>query len=108
ELLKQLPDQMIPRMFVFLDDMPLTSTGKTNKRILPAPDFTSRESTRDLVPPRDGLEAELCGIWEKVLKISPIGIYDRFVEIGGDSLKAAEFVIELEKRRGINLPMASL
>ena len=82
-LAEVLPDYMIPATIVFVDELPVTSTGKVDKRRLP--DVTSRASSPETAP---GSEAEttLVEIWADVLGVDEIGVNDNFFEVGGDSL----------------------
>ena len=103
-----LPDYMIPSFFVFLDALPHLPNGKLDRRALPAPDRKRPESEKTFVAPRDELEKHLKNIWEKVLKIKPVGIKDNFFDLGGDSIRAMSLSIEIEKRLGKKLPLAIL
>ncbi len=103
-----LPDYMIPSFFVFLDSLPHLPNGKINRLALPEPDCQRPESEETFVAPRDDLEMRLKKIWEKVLKIEPVGIRDNFFDLGGDSLRAMSLSIEIEKTLGQMLPLAIL
>ncbi|NLD50756.1 MAG: AMP-binding protein, partial [Clostridiaceae bacterium] len=86
-LLKELPDYMIPSYFVQMDTMPLTSTGKVNRKLLPEPDKTV-DAGALYAAPRNEEERKLADIWAKVLGLEKVGIDDEFFMIGGDSIKA--------------------
>jgi FkbH-like protein len=58
--------------------------------------------------PRDQLEEELTRIWERVLRIAPIGIHDSFFDLGGDSLRAVRLVADLRAITERDLPLAIL
>lgn len=79
---------MIPAQFVFLDRLPLNPNGKVDFRGLPVPAGIPLE--RELVGPRNPVEARLVKIWEEVLGIDSVSIYDNFFELGGHSLKAMQ------------------
>ena len=89
---KMLPKYMIPHVFVYLEDMPLSSSGKIDRTALPDIDLDHIANDQEYIPPRTNLQIGLCKILEKILDIRPIGISDDFFELGGDSLKAIEFV----------------
>ena len=89
-LAKKLPKYMVPNYFMRLDAMPMTASGKTDRKNLPVPDMSSE--MHDYVAPVTEKEAKLCKLMEDVLSIERIGTLDDFFELGGDSLKALSFV----------------
>jgi amino acid adenylation domain-containing protein len=105
---EKLPEYLIPSVFVLLDEMPLTTNGKVNRRALPAPDLDRAEAGAGFVAPRDFLEQPLIRIWEEVLGVKPIGVADNFFELGGHSLLALRLMGEIQKQFGRELPLAIL
>jgi amino acid adenylation domain-containing protein len=103
---KILPDYMVPPAVVFLQALPLTASGKLDRRALPDPGTLQRE--KGFAPPRDALETQLVAIWEKALRFKPIGITDNFFQIGGNSLLAVGIFAEIERTLGKQLPLATL
>jgi amino acid adenylation domain-containing protein len=103
---KSLPDYMVPSTFVFLDELPLTASGKVDRRALPEP--APVQTGKELVSPRDALETQLVAIWEKVLRVQPIGVTDDFFELGGYSLLAMRIFSKIERMLGKRLPLATL
>jgi aspartate racemase len=98
KLLKEkLPDHMVPSAFVVLDSLPLTPTGKVDRRALPIPDHFMPGLAKTFVAPRNGLESQLTEIWKKVLGLERIGITDNFFELGGHSLLAVRLASEIKK-----------
>ena len=89
---KKLPKYMIPHIFTHLDVLPLTSSGKVSRKALPDVDLYNISADTNYVAPHTELQKALCGLMEKVLQTSPVGIDDDFFDLGGDSLKAIEFV----------------
>lgn len=89
---KKLPKYMLPHIFTHLDEMPLTASGKVNRKALPAVDLYNIAVETEYVAPITEQQGELCKLMEAVLKTAPIGIEDDFFDHGGDSLKAIEFV----------------
>jgi amino acid adenylation domain-containing protein len=112
EFLKQkLPEYMVPSSFVVLDSLPLTASGKLNRRALPAPaDLNSRQAGHRSASsaPQTQVEKLLANIWAALLDVSEIGINDNFFELGGHSLLAVRFFAQVEKRFGKCLPLATL
>jgi amino acid adenylation domain-containing protein len=107
DFLKQkLPEYMVPGSFVVLDVLPLTASGKLNRRALPA-SVDSIEQT-SVVAPRTPLEKSLAAIWADVLEVQAIGINDNFFDLGGHSLLAVRLFAQIEKRLGKALPLSTL
>jgi amino acid adenylation domain-containing protein len=84
-LRRHLPDFMVPRAFVFLDTLPLSASGKLDRRRLPPPD-ASAVSGRNIVAPQSDLQRRVANIWREVLGVEKIGLHDNFFDIGGHSL----------------------
>ncbi|WP_228469442.1 non-ribosomal peptide synthetase [Paenibacillus sp. JNUCC31] len=89
ELSRQLPNYMIPSYFVQLDQMPLTSNGKIDRKALPAPKENMLKGA-DYEAPRTMVEQQLATIWEDLLGVENIGVTDNFFELGGDSIKSIQ------------------
>lgn len=86
----KLPKYMIPNYFMHLEAMPMTPSGKTDRKNLPVPDF--KVQTAEYVAPVIENEKKLCHLLQKILHTERIGITDNFFELGGDSLAAIEYV----------------
>lgn len=89
---KKLPKYMLPHIFIHLDEMPLTSSGKVNRKALPEVDLENITNDAEYVAPENKQQKLLCGLMEHILDATPVGIADDFFDLGGDSLKAIEFV----------------
>ena len=87
-LATSLPDYMIPSHFIQIEFIPLTPHGKIDYRALPIPDASRPAVDVGYVAPRTEFEEILADIWSTVLVIDEIGVYDNFLEIGGNSLSA--------------------
>lgn len=101
---KSLPEYMVPRIYVFLEKLPLSFNGKIDRKALPTPVIAT---DRVYTAPRNDTEKQLANIWQKILGIDRIGIKDNFFDIGGDSLKAMETIILL-KKQGLQLEIKDL
>jgi amino acid adenylation domain-containing protein len=99
-LRKQLPDYMIPSLFVTLDAIPLTPNGKLDRGALPDPFAASARGGRDREPPAPGNEQLLAEIWREILRVDDIAAEDNFFEIGGHSLLSLRVAAAVEKRTG--------
>ncbi|ETX03443.1 MAG: hypothetical protein ETSY1_00010, partial [Candidatus Entotheonella factor] len=82
----QLPEYMVPAVFVPLEALPLTPNGKVDRRALPAPDQAQATLNEDYVSPQSDLEKALAAIWQEVLSLDQVGIHDNFFAVGGHSL----------------------
>jgi SAM-dependent methyltransferase len=82
----KLPEYMVPAAFVVMDALPLTPSGKVDRKALPAPDAEVLTSVATYVAPRTELEKRLAAIWGKVLRLDRVGIHDDIFDLGGDSL----------------------
>ncbi|WP_139488155.1 non-ribosomal peptide synthetase [Brevibacillus dissolubilis] len=92
----KLPTYMIPTSYVLLDSLPLTPNGKIDRKALPTPDRNARER-ESYVAPRNETEQLLVSIFESVLRVSPIGVYDNYFTLGGDSIRSIQLVKEAGK-----------
>jgi thioesterase domain-containing protein len=99
----RLPEYMVPSVVV-LDELPLTPSGKVNRKALPAPDFAAAVSSRE---PRDLVEETLCGLFTEVLGLERVGIDDSFFDLGGHSLLAVRLVGRAQSA-GLQLAVADV
>ncbi len=106
-LREQLPEYMVPAVFVPLEAFPLTPNGKVDRHALPMP-LPEEKSAVGYVMPTVMLHYQLTWIWEELLKVRPIGITDNFFELGGHSLLAARMVDRIEQACGKRIPLATL
>ncbi|ACL75344.1 non-ribosomal peptide synthetase [Ruminiclostridium cellulolyticum] len=88
----KLPDYMVPAVLMNIDALPLTTSGKLDKRGLPAVDFSRDMMEQPFAAPRNHVEETLAGIWADILKLEEVGIHDRFFELGGDSILSIQVV----------------
>ena len=95
-----LPVYMIPQHFVQIDSIPLSSSGKVNKKLLPDP-LSSKANANRITEPSNMLEKILVGIWKELLNIEEIGIFDDFFKLGGHSLIAVRLTLQIQKRLNI-------
>ena len=106
-LARRLPDYMIPSYFVQLKGFPLTSSGKIDRKVLPAPKETMIRGTK-YAEPRNQLERDLLAIWESVLSVTQLGIYDDFFEMGGNSLKVVLLANKINRELQVTIPLIKL
>ncbi|MGH3776207.1 MAG: amino acid adenylation domain-containing protein, partial [Pseudonocardiaceae bacterium] len=91
-----LPDYMIPAVFVTLEALPLSPTGKLDRRALPAADRLT-EPVSEHIAPRTPTEHTLAEVWAEVLGVERVGVEDNFFELGGDSILSIQLVSRIRK-----------
>jgi enterobactin synthetase component F len=101
----RLPNAVIPASFMVLDAMPLTPSGKLDRKALPIPERASRSAHAEPVTPT---EKKLAALWRQILGPERVGLHDNFFELGGDSLKVAEMVGHFPAWFDMELPLGSL
>ncbi|HZO70832.1 MAG TPA: amino acid adenylation domain-containing protein, partial [Ktedonobacteraceae bacterium] len=107
-LQQRLPDYMVPSSLVLLEALPLTSNGKVDREALPQPGQIQVEHKSAYVAPRTRMEEELASIWEQVLQRESIGVYDHFLELGGDSLLATQIIARIRHAFQVDLSPRNL
>jgi amino acid adenylation domain-containing protein len=105
-LAEKLPAVMVPRHFVLLPEVPLTTAGKLDARTLPAPEDGAGE--RAYAAPRTRLETVLAGIWGEVLHRERVGVDDNFFELGGHSLIVTQVVSRVRDALGIEMKIRTI
>lgn len=103
---KHLPEYMIPAYYVKMEAIPYLPNGKVNRKALPAPETTLALGVK-YVEPRNEVEKHLALIWQEILQGNPVGIYDDFFDLGGDSIQAIQ-VIARANQQAINLSVKDL
>ena len=101
-----LPDYMVPGHLLLLPNLPLTPSGKLDRKALPAPDPSQLQG--DYRAPQTDTEQQLAQIWAEVLQVARIGLDDHFFELGGHSLLAAQVIARIKTQLGVVLPLRSL
>lgn len=104
----RLPEYMVPAGWVVLDELPLTPSGKIDRRALPAPEERSAEDERGFVAPRTAVEGVMAGIWTQVLGLERVGVVDSFFDLGGHSLLATRVVSRVRDAYQVELPLRKL
>ncbi|RKI64410.1 amino acid adenylation domain-containing protein [Corallococcus sp. AB049A] len=104
----RLPEYMVPSAFVRLEALPLTSSGKVDRKALPAPDAPTTAGRTGPIAPRDDTERALAEIFSQVLGITQVGVRDSFFELGGHSLLATQVAARVRARLGQELPLRTL
>jgi len=107
-LAERLPEPMLPSLFVPLETLPLTPSGKVNRGALPPPDFAKPGLRRSLEAPRNPTEEVLAGIWARVLGLEQVGIEESFFALGGHSLLATRTMSRVNETLDVQLALRTL
>jgi amino acid adenylation domain-containing protein len=102
-----LPEHMIPAVFVFLDALPLTPSGKIDRRRLPDAKNV-QAATTGFVAPRTPIEVTLAQIWGELLGVEQIGVHDNFFDLGGHSLLATRVISRIRHDLNVELTLRSI
>ncbi len=105
---QKLPDYMMPAAFIWLKQLPFTSSGKVDKKQLSAPDFKRPELSSLYKKPETEIEKRIAKIWSELLQIEEIGTNDSFFELGGNSLLALKSIAALKEKWQYILPVTKL
>jgi len=105
---ERLPEPMIPADFVLLDTLPLTGSGKVDRRALPAPESGGARFAAAYVAPRTTAEQTIAAVWQSVLGRDRVGIDDNFFEVGGSSLLLVQIHARLREALGREVTMVQL
>lgn len=100
----KLPDYMVPSILMELEALPLTASGKVDKKALPKADIGTLANS--YVAPRNEVERKLGEIWKELLGIEKVSVHDSFFKAGGHSLLVMRMVSAIKKEWAFNIPVA--
>jgi len=106
-LFAELPDYMIPRYFIFMEKLPVTTTGKIDRQQLPEPGTITGPSSA-YVAPADEIEEKVAAIWQEVLNKEKIGVNDNFIELGGHSLLVMSIISKIHLELDVELKLTDV
>lgn len=101
-LKERLPDYMIPLSYTFLDQLPLNTNGKVDKKALPEPEKIALLPQK-IIEPKTTIEKQLLTIWHSLLQFKTLSITEDFFDLGGHSLKAIQLLSQLNQKYKIAL-----
>ena len=104
----RLPEYMVPSIFVILEKLPLTPSGKVNRRALPAPEASRPELQAAFVEPQGGIEQIIARVWCEVLQLPRVGVNDNFFDLGGHSLLIVTLQSRLNAALERSIPVVDL
>jgi amino acid adenylation domain-containing protein len=104
----KLPGYMVPSTFVTLDALPLNSSGKVDRRALPPPAQIRPQNEEGFLLPRNAAEKGIATIWQDVLGVEEVGVFDNFFDLGGHSLLLVQVHARLQEKFDSSLAIVSL
>jgi amino acid adenylation domain-containing protein len=107
-LAERLPDYMLPAAFVYLEELPKTTSGKVDRRALPAPTRARPALAASFRTAATAPEKQVAQLWTELLQLDEVGADDNFFELGGNSLLAQKTVAALLQRHQLTLPITKL
>ena len=107
-LKSKLPNYMVPQDIQLLEALPVTSSGKLDRRALPAPAWDLSPRHRSTAALRTPIEKTVAEIWTHVLGVTPVGPHDNFFELGGHSLLATRLVSRVRNKFGVEFALRSV
>ena len=106
-LREELPEYMVPSLFVLLPELPLTPNGKIDRRALPPP-VPGPAAAGERIAPRTPVERQVAAVWSEVLGMDGLSVHDNFFDRGGHSLMATQVVSRLEALYGVELGLREI
>lgn len=107
-LSRELPEYMIPSVFVKMAALPLTANGKVDRKVLPAPAGENALDTTAFRPPESAVEMQMASILAELLHVDRVGLDDNFFLLGGHSLVGTQLVLRVKERFGVTLTLRHL
>ncbi|PYP93108.1 MAG: hypothetical protein DMG65_01930 [Candidatus Angelobacter sp. Gp1-AA117] len=107
-LRQYVPEYMVPSSFIFMEALPLTVNGKTDRQALLRASEGQRVASSAHAPARNRMEETVSGIWQEVLGFQQFGIHDNFFDLGGHSLSMVQVRSRLREALQKEVPMVEL
>jgi acyl-coenzyme A synthetase/AMP-(fatty) acid ligase/acyl carrier protein len=108
QLQASLPHYMVPGTFAIMESLPLTSNGKIDRKSLPSLDQAEATGQQAYVAPRNVTEEKIAELWQELLAVERVGVYDNFFNLGGNSLNASRLLYRIHDVFEVELPLSQL
>ena len=103
-----LPDFMLPSAYIWLDELPKTTSGKVDRKALPSSNFQRPELSTLYKAPSTPIEKNIASVWMNLLQLNKIGLDDNFFQLGGNSLLALKTIAELKQQYNYTIAVTKL
>ncbi len=107
-LQSELPDYMMPSVFISLPAMPLTANGKVDRLALPEPNAENTLRDEEFIRPRTPIEQRLAATLCSLLNLSEVSVNDNFFLLGGHSLLGTQLIVRIRSTFGVDLALRTL
>jgi amino acid adenylation domain-containing protein len=107
-LRNELPDYMVPAVFVQMENLPLTQNGKLDRAALPAPNAENTLRDEEFIDPRTPIEQRLASMLSSLLGLEQVGVTDNFFMLGGHSLLGTQLISHIRGMFGVELALRTL
>ncbi|SDP71664.1 amino acid adenylation domain-containing protein [Mucilaginibacter sp. OK268] len=104
----QLPDFMLPSAYIWLDDLPKTTSGKVDRKALPSSNLQRPALSTLYKAPSTPIEKNIASVWMNLLQLDKIGLDDNFFQLGGNSLLALKTIAELKQQHNYSIAITKL
>jgi amino acid adenylation domain-containing protein len=105
---KHLPDFMLPSAYIWLNELPKTTSGKVDRKALPQPSLQRPELSTLYKAPSTATEKNIAAVWMNLLQLDKIGLDDNFFQLGGNSLLALKTIAELKQQYNYGIAITKL
>jgi amino acid adenylation domain-containing protein len=105
---REIPEYMIPGVYVRVEEIVLTRNGKVDRKALPKIGEVRRQLEKPLVAPQTALEETIAGVWREVLQLEEVSVEDSFFDLGGHSILIVQVQTKLQHALGVELSIVDL
>ncbi|MEQ8973602.1 MAG: amino acid adenylation domain-containing protein [Coleofasciculus sp. C1-SOL-03] len=105
---QKLPNYMIPSVYIFLDQVPLTPNGKVDRKALPVPENINPQESAASVMPQTESEQLIARVWQEILQLEKVGIHDNFFDLGGNSILMIKTQVKMQDLWEQEIPIVEM
>jgi acyl-coenzyme A synthetase/AMP-(fatty) acid ligase len=105
---QKLPNYMIPSVYIFLNEVPLTPNGKVDRKALPVPENINPQESAASVMPQTESEQLIARVWQEILQLEKVGIHDNFFDLGGNSILMIKTQVKMQDLWEQEIPIVEM